>query len=73
MIMTIPRMRILLCWRRKLHIFRLTLHTVWLQVVVVSAVVVVAECLMLALVILVALIGGHNFLAVHDTFLLEVL
>jgi hypothetical protein len=71
MIMTISRMMILLHWRRKLHVFRLMPHTMLLQVVVV--VVVVVEALMLALVILVALIRGCNFLVVHGTFLLEVL
>ena len=42
-------------------------------VVVVAAVVVVGEGMMLALVILVELIGGRNFLVVHGVFLLEVL
>ena len=41
--------------------------------VVVAMAVVVAESMMLALVILVELIGGHNFLVMHGVFLLEVL
>jgi hypothetical protein len=73
MIMTISRTMILLRWRQKLHVFRLMPHTVLIQVVVVAAAVVMVEGFILALVIFVALIGGRNFLVVHDALLLEVL
>ena len=74
MLVTMSRMMILLHWRRKLHVFGLRPHAVLLQVVAGGGRGRGGgRGHELALVILVELIGGRNFLVMHNVFLLEVL